>query len=551
MIGDAYFGLRAQLGTALFAVQSLAAELHAGAERISAMQELGRSLRDPFLLVVLSEQGSGTGALLDALFGRELWKAETHFSVEQVSVWKYADTARDLTNEPVAEHWRPAAFLRDFTVVVVSAGNPAVVATRFLPSADLVLAIFDATNPWAASGWDALKQLDSVVLERTVLILQHAGTLAAADRDAALAQLAERVGSSRPAFEVGELPALEAHTSLENFIDAQLVAGEPRRTKLREIARGIVDLADELRARVAEVTAVVEQDDARRQEVTQTLADRKEQSLRQIGGFLWALAQTCETAQRRGEDLLSAQLSAPAMLKLITRRAVWRSDFREEIEQRLQEAVERHIESSLHALDGDLRTVWQQFHEALQKGFPSGARVVATTPDFDKASAKLAAEIAGALREDAVPDPLEAQLGRMLVRVARGLRAAVALGVGALVWAAFASASKAAHAELALTLAAGAALLGIALGVLGRRRIVREFRRRTNDERESLINAIEDHLRPAVNRFYKELEGAFAPLRAFGAGQRKLCAAAVDRIAQIEATCRRCEAALCAPPVRP
>ena len=39
------------------------------------------------------------------------------------------------------------------------------------------------------------------------------------------------------------------------------------------------------------------------------LEDRKEQSLRQVGGVLWSLTQSYERMQKRGEELLQERLS--------------------------------------------------------------------------------------------------------------------------------------------------------------------------------------------------------------------------------------------------
>src|SRR5439155_17014230 len=85
------------------------------------------------------------------------------------------------------------------------------------------------------------------------------------------------------------------------------------------------------------------------------LDERKEQSLRQVAGALWTLAQTCETAQKRGEELLQRRLSFFSTLKLLFHGAEWEEGIRNEVEVRLREALGKQAGNSVDLLQGDLK----------------------------------------------------------------------------------------------------------------------------------------------------------------------------------------------------
>ena len=565
MIGDEYFQLRAQLGTALFSLQSLAGELRASTDTLLTLQQLQQSLREPFLFVVVGEVKAGKSSLINALFGRELCKVDVLPATDRIYVFKYAEEERNVAvNGQLTECYRPAIFLRDFNIVDTPGTNTIVaehqtITEQFLPLSDLVLFVFSATNPWAASAWEFLKLINKRWLKRVAFIVQQADLRESAEIATIVKHLEqtmlERLGQACPVFAVSAKQALEAKLDggdlagtgfrdLETFINDEVAAGEPRLNKLRSVCSTAQVMLLELGQRVGESMGVVERDTGRLKQLGHTLAERKEQSLRQIGGFLWTLAQTYEKAQKRGEELLVEKLTLTATVKLILNKGSWRHDFQREVEQRLRDSVQRHVENSLELLESDLRTVWQQLHEALQKNFASDTRTVATLPDFVHQRDELLRRIELTLLERGTHQQVEEQLGKMFAETAAWLRVPATVAAGAGVAALVAAITHAAIFDLTGTIAGVAALFGTVVAVFKRQQIINEFRRQMGEKRETVINGIEDHLRHAIERFYQELDSTFAPLRAFCAGQRKVYEPMLERIKQLEETFAKCGAGL-------
>jgi tRNA U34 5-carboxymethylaminomethyl modifying GTPase MnmE/TrmE len=564
MIGDQYFQLRAQLGTALFSLQSLAGELHAATETLLTLQQLQQSLREPFLFVVVGEVKAGKSSLLNALFGREFCKVDVLPATDRIYIFKYGEEEQNVpVNSQLTECYRPAIFLRDFNIVDTPGTNTIVadhqtITEQFVPLADLIIFVFSATNPWAASAWDFLKLLNKKWLKRVAFVVQQAD-LRSPEEIASIVQhleqtILERLGQSCPIFAVSAKAALEAklaHADLagsgfrrmEGFINDQVATGEPRLGKLRSVCSTSQIMLVDLGARVSEAMAVVERDTTRLKQLGYTLQERKEQSLRQIGGFLWTLAQTYEKAQKRGEELLIEKLTLTQTVKLILNKGSWRHDFQSEIEVKLRDSIQRQIENSLELLEADLRTVWQHLHESLQKSFADN-RAVTTLPDFIQQRDELLRRIELTLLERGTHEQVEQQLGRMFAETAAWLRVPTAVAAGAGLAAVVAAVTHAAIFDVTGTIAGVAALFGTALAFFKRQQIINEFRRQMTAKRETVINGIEDHLRHAIDKFYQDLDSTFAPLRSFCVSQRKLYEPMLDRFKQLGETFDKCGAAL-------
>ncbi|MEO6786209.1 MAG: dynamin family protein, partial [Chthoniobacteraceae bacterium] len=163
MLSESFFQARADLGTALFSLSTLAHDLRAPQETVRTLNELGTSLREPFLFVVVGEVKAGKSSLLNALFGREFCRVDVLPATDKIYVFKHAAGERDVAVSPqLTECYRTAPVLADFNIVDTPGTNTIVpeheeITRQFLPLADLCLCVFSATNPWGATAWQVLQ----------------------------------------------------------------------------------------------------------------------------------------------------------------------------------------------------------------------------------------------------------------------------------------------------------------------------------------------------------------------------------------------------------
>ncbi len=560
MIGDDYFQLRAQLGTALFSLSTLAHDLHAEPATLETLQNLNASLREPILFVVMGEVKAGKSSVLNALFGREFCRVDVLPATDKIYVFKYGEERDVNIGDKLTECYRPSNFLRDFNVVDTPGTNTIIadhqtITEQFLPMADLVIFVFSITNPWAASAWEFLHLVQKKWLKHVVFIVQQADLRSATEVDAVVKHLQqtarEKLGTSPPVFAVSAKNALFAKThatdkermlkesnfdKVEDYINQTVAHGETRLAKLRSVCQTGQVVLRELGEKAAAAFTTVEKDIERLHELERILDEREEQSLRQVGGVMWSLSQSYERSQKGAEELLQERLTWTQTLKLIFRKEKWHADFQESIDQSLHDTLKRQIENSIELLEGDLKSVWQQLHESLLKNFTTEMHMPSSPPDFVREREALLQRIALTLMEKMSNKQIEDQMTKAFSDASAWLR--VPAGIAALGGAAAIAAALAHIAIVDVTgmVAGVAALFGAGVAVAKRNKIIAEFRTQMARKREEVLAPVEDHLRHAIALFYQELTLIFQPLQTFCAAQRKIYEPIVMRTRQLEET---------------
>ena len=570
MLGESFFQTRADLGTALFSLSTLAHDLRAPLETIRTLNELGTSLREPFLFVVVGEVKAGKSSLLNALFGRDFCKVDVLPMTDKIYVFKHAEEERDVPVSPqLTECYRTSPVLRDFNIVDTPGTNTIVpeheaITRQFLPLADLCLCVFSTTNPWGATAWQFLQHLHRKWLKKVVFVLQQRDLRSPAEVDAVMTHMRQtmlqKIGESCPIFAVSAKQAWDAkHTedaaarvrllhesgfnALEEYISASVTSGTTRSDKLGSVCRSAQVIFADFSRQVMSAADVVDGDLVKLRELRGVLEERKEQSFRQVGGVLWTIAQASERAQKRGEELLKEKLTFAGTVKLIFGKGGWENFFLTELENRQRETLTKIVRESLELIEADLKSVWKQVHDIMQRSFTS--RDLPLLPDFARQRKELLDRIDLALIEKTQGAEFQRQMQRVFADTASWLRVPAGVfaagGIGAVVAAAL---TKVTILDITGTIAGLGALTGTVVALTKRRKIIREYRRQMNEKREAMVQAVEDHLRHAVKRFYVELEQVFQPIEAFSEAQKKTMEPSMVAVRDLETKLARCVAEL-------
>ena len=548
MIADTYLQLRAELETALAALLKLSVEMGQDATRSDTLQGLLKDIREPLLFVVVGEVKAGKSSLLNALFGQEFAKVDVLPATDRIYIFRYGAEESSVEVSPqLTERYQPIPFLRDFNVVDTPGTNTMVpehqtITESFIPRADLVLFVLSITNPWTQSAWALLDLVQKKWLKNIVFVLQQADLRDDTEIEMIRRHLEEtalkKLGFTPPIFAVSARKALLARTTgldkerlwnesrfgpLEDQINHNVTETGSRMLKLRSTAAtgGLIlaDIAEEVRGSFETIL----RDEQQLGRVTTFLETRKEQTLRQIAGFLRGVERACRDCADHGKKLIEEKLSFWKTWRLLWTRAQWQHDFQHEVETKLKETVQPQVENAVQLLETDLRSLWPQLQDTIEAQFASEGknRVSKTIPDFAQQRRELLQSIELTLVERIAGKGVEEQLARTFAESAAWLRPAAGVAAAGGIATIVAAMISASVADVTGIVATSALVLGTFVAFGQRRKVLSAYEKQMEAKRVELIAAIEQRMEHAIDLFYKEISTAFQPLAVFCTTERK------------------------------
>ncbi|HEY5751652.1 MAG TPA: dynamin family protein [Chthoniobacterales bacterium] len=563
-LGETWFEQRAALQRGLQDLLSFAHASKADEDTNHTVHGLSARVGEPFLFVVVGEVKAGKSSFLNALFGQEFCRVDVLPATDRIYLFKYGETERDLTLSPhLVELHRPIDFLRNFNIVDTPGTNSIIldhqsITERFVPLADLVLFVFSVTNPWAGSAWDFLALIQKKWLKKVAFVLQQSDLRSHEEVDRIVSHLRQtslqKIGVECPVFAVSAKLALESargianpekweashFPDLERHIDESVITNDGRREQLRSIQTTALVLLKQQVEKVRNSLGIIAQDFAKLTELKAILTQRKEQSLRQVGGFLRSVEQACDKCRMRGDEVLRERLTLMGTLKLMVHRGEWQQDFQKRIEADLQEAVQRELQKGLELLEGDLKSLWQSLYDMMQRSFAGDSRSrIAATQVFLDQRADIVRKLDLTLLEQMSDRQIETQLKHWFSETAAWLRvpgAVAAVGGLATVVAAL---THVAILDVTGIVAASGAVVGTAVALFKRRQILQDYSKQMIARRDELTAALEGQLKHAIELFYQDLGATFAPLEDFCNAQKSQFEPLLEQSKQVEASLLR------------
>jgi GTPase SAR1 family protein len=562
MVVEKYFETRARLNQSLSALVALSQQTGEPNAIIQNLQSLAAGLNDPLLFVAVGEVKAGKSSLLNALFGQEFCRIDVLPATDKIYIFKYADSARDVPiGQDVTERYLPIDFLKNFNVVDTPGTNTIVathqdITTGFVPLADLIIFVFSMVNPWAASAWDFLRMLGHGWKKNIVFVLQQADLRTPEEVRTIIQHLEQTIlqilGSSRPIFAVSAKQALRAKLegkgkedplwqnsnfgALEDWISTTVTQSDERGGKLRSIAQTGQVVLQGIQAKLRSSLDILKADQERITSIRSTLGVRKEQTLRQAGGFIREMEMAYDACRERGEKLLEERLGFLQTFKMIFSGGRWEKDFQDKIESDVQAKVREKIEHALELLESDLRLIWQELQDKVQAQFDADIRkhVRPAIPGFVSQRGAILQKLQLTLFEQMSDAKIKQQLQEWFGETARWLRVPAGVAAAGGIFTIIAALAHAAILDVTGTVAGLAAFTGTVYAVFRRRHILREYRLRMDEKRKELAAAVETQLGHAITAFYHEVSQTFAPLESFCQAETQRHLPLLERATEIE-----------------
>ena len=563
MIADNYLQLRTELETALAGLLKLSSDMRRDPATLDILHGLLTDIREPLLFVVVGEVKAGKSSLLNALFGHEFAKVDVRPATDRVYIFRYGAEEKSVEVSPqLTERYLPISFLRDFNVVDTPGTNTMVAAHQtitesFIPRADLVLFVFSVVNPWSQSAWDLLDFVQKKWLKNIVFVIQQADLREASEIDLIQRHLQDtamqKLAFTPPIFPVSARKAFLARTTgldkerlwqesrfgpLADKINHMVTESGIHILKLQSTARtaGVIlgEVSDEIRGCFDTILG----DERELCRVDEFLQARKDQTLRQVAGFLRGVEQACREGERQGIRLLEKRLSFWRTWRLVWSRNQWHQEFQVEVETKLRQTIQPQVENAVQLLETDLRGLGPQLQDTIEAKFDSGGknRMNKAMPDFARQRRDLLQSIQLTLLERIAGKGMEEELARMFRETAAWLRLPAGVAAAGGIVTVIVALSSAAVADVTGALAASAAIVGTIVAFTQRKKILDAYEREMETKRLELIHAIEEQMNHAIDLFYREISMAFAPLAAFCTAERKRYEPLLQKVENLKET---------------
>jgi hypothetical protein len=303
-----------------------------------------------------------------------------------------------------------------------------------------------------------------------------------------------------------------------------LVVGQSggRTEKLRSACQIALVMLHEISSELRKGLDVIGHDEIRLARVSTLLQTRKEQTQRRVADLLGEVEQAGKRASAEGLPRLKAKLSIAQTWNTLRRHFPQPRDFQLEIDQASRDAIEQQIEETAQSLESDLRAVWPQLHDLVDRRLASDIKtdVPQALPDFAGERRKLLHAVQMAMSARGSGSNLE-ELAQLFRGSALWLQlpAGVALGCG--VVALIGLKVSSAVAAVAAILAAIAIVTSVAAAFYRRQRIVAAYQEQMQRRVAELVELISWQFNETIDSFHNQMAAGFSPLAAHCAHERE------------------------------
>lgn len=150
-------------------------------ELTETLSELRNRIHEPFMFVIVGEVKAGKSSFINALLdtGREITKVAPQPMTDTIQQILYGEKEEIVSINPYLKQiFLPVEILQEIAIVDTPGTNTIVdhhqeITERFIPSADLIVFVFEAKNPYRQSAWEFFDYINAEWRRKIVFILQQ------------------------------------------------------------------------------------------------------------------------------------------------------------------------------------------------------------------------------------------------------------------------------------------------------------------------------------------------------------------------------------------
>ena len=517
------------------------------ADDLRRFEEARAQLAGLFLVVVAGEFNSGKSSFINALIGERVLPEGVTPTTDRINLLRHgAEVTEELREAFLLERTHPAELLRQLNIVDTPGTNAIIrrheeLTRDFIPRSDLVLFVTSADRPFTESERTFLEQLREWG-KKLVFVVNKIDILRPNDREEVLRYVAENaaalLGETPQLFAVSARQAIEAREKedealwkesgfgeMENYLINTLDQAERVRLKLLNPLNVGLRLSAKYKEMAFERLKLLTHDVEAIQNIDQQLALFHQEMLRDFEPRLSRLELLLGEMERRGVRYFEDTVRIGRIRSLMDSEGVKRAFEREviadtprQVEDEVGRVIDWIVERNLkiwqdistyidkrklarhtEGMIGDVGSSFTYNRQALLDSVGRVSRDVIATYDREVESRTIANEIQGTFATTALAQAGALGIGTLVATVITGVAADVT----------------------GLLLAAALAIGGFYVIPRKRRQAQADFRRRIEELRSKLIDALTRQVHLELGQSGGRINEAIAPYRRFVQSQQQ------------------------------
>jgi small GTP-binding protein len=514
----------------------------------AAVEEAADHLTSLFMLVIVGEFNSGKSAFINALIGSEVMPEGVTPTTSVINLLRYSETVgQRMLPDGIIERTYPAEFLDEISIVDTPGTNAIIreheeLTEKFVPRSDLVLFVTSSDRPFTESEREFMSNIREwgkkivIIINKIDLIREEPDvtkivsfvreniarlldfTPEVFPVSALLAQQAKALGERNPA-ERERLWQRSRFEALETYVFETL--DEEGRIRLKLLSPlGIADnLTDRYLKATADRLTILRDDLATIENIERQLTLYQEDMRRQFAYHLTRIENIIAKMTARGDEFFEETIRLGRIFDLLNSDKI-RGEFERKVVGDTEERIDATIDELIDwMVEQDLRT-WQAVNDyidrrRLSKYEDEMIGEVGGTFRYDRRAllesvSKRAQEEVQRYDPEKSAHELSISVRQAVAQVA--VAEAGAVGLGALVVAAASTVAVDVTGILAASLVAG---LGLFILPRKRKQSRNEFRRRSDELEQRLIEVMSEQFEHELARSVSRIREAIAPYTRF------------------------------------
>ena len=546
---------QSDLNNLLNQLQSFAVEINNQQLQVT-ISNLRNNINEPFLFVVVGEVKAGKSSFVNALLQADICKTAADPCTDVIQQIVYGE---ERFEQPINQYLRqvglPNEILKTFSIVDTPGTNTIVdnhqeITKEFIPNSDLIFFVFFAKNPYTRSAWELLDYVNTEWRKKVVFILQQSDltkTEELAKNKEKLAELAQQKDIQSPVIfatsvelEVNGEQEHSGFTDVRNYIQQTLKDGGTKKLKLQGVARTSDQIVVLIRKDLLSLQQQLAKDQAIVSKIKAKLQQNKRQSSFELESLINRLLNKYDKITARVKQDFRQELSIFTLIKgsfavlFRTKKSApsWMDELKQSCETELKASLGEISQDGIKHFVGGIRGLLQSLVDDLQgikvNQISNSIITVNTIESRQEIVEDVQQKVSSLLDDKSFLHSIESVNASVAPRFLGGSAATVA------------GTAIAALTEIVLLDIIGTAFAGVGILfaggtlILKKRKIIRQFETKLDQEKARFESEISDKLNSKLDIIYEEIERNFLDIYDYVEGEERKVLPLLESFQKIE-----------------